>query len=506
MIYTDKEKLKKFGTKNRIWQGIPGIEITKCGRIFSTFYSGGSDEEFGNYVVLLKSDDGINFSEPIAAVYKENTRCFDECIWIDPKGRLWLIWSVMPNNAVYGVICDNPDADELEWGDEFLIGYDVMLNKPIVLSTGEWLFPISVWGERVWTWMPERRTSQTELGAFAYRTTDEGKTFKKLGGVINPDHSYDEHMMIELKDYRIMMLTRTMHGIGLSYSYDRGETWTAPEDSNLGGANARFHLCRLKSGNILLIINGENRKGLTVMLSDDECKTWKHKFVIDEREQVSYPDAAEDDNGYIYITYDRERGCGAKSLEIASRSAREILYAKITEDDIAEGKIVSKDSKLKCIISKLGKYEGEEYSFKDKPRLKELVQYFSKGSRKETLDKIFNYFYRELRPNLTKEEFNHLDDLMDSLSDDASKTKTTAEITALLYNAEKGDKAELVDSVKEIIESNLPNKLTEKEIADKMGISRYYLCYRFKALTGISLEKYSDVLKNIKSRLDLKND
>lgn len=96
MLYTDKEKLKKFGTKNRIWQGIPGIEITKRGRIFSAFYTGGSDEEPGNYIVLLKSDDEINFSEPIAAVYKENSRCFDECIWIDPKGRLWLIWSVMP--------------------------------------------------------------------------------------------------------------------------------------------------------------------------------------------------------------------------------------------------------------------------------------------------------------------------------------------------------------------------------------------------------------------------
>ena len=64
--------------------------------LYLTSYSGGSDEETGNYIVLLKSDDEINFSEPIAAVYKEYSRCFDECIWIDPKGRLWLIWSVMP--------------------------------------------------------------------------------------------------------------------------------------------------------------------------------------------------------------------------------------------------------------------------------------------------------------------------------------------------------------------------------------------------------------------------
>ena len=151
MLITDKNELKKYQADQRLWQGIPGIEVTKKGRIFSTFYSGGCDEETGNYVVLLKSDNGIEFSEPIAVVYKENYRCYDACIWIDPLDRLWLIWSIMPDNGVYAVICDDPDAKELVWGKEFLIGYDVMMNKPTVLSTGEWLFPIAVWGERVWS-------------------------------------------------------------------------------------------------------------------------------------------------------------------------------------------------------------------------------------------------------------------------------------------------------------------------------------------------------------------
>lgn len=496
MLCTDKEKLKKFGAKNRIWQGIPGIEITKRGKIFSTFYSGGSDEEMGNYVVLLKSDDGINFSEPIAAVYKENSRCFDECIWIDPKGRLWLIWSVMPNHAVYGVICDNPDADELEWGEEFLIGHDVMLNKPIVLSTGEWLFPISVWGERVLSWMPERRTKQNEHGAFAYRTTDEGKTFEKLGGVIHPDHSYDEHMLIELKDYRIMMLTRTMHGTGIAYSYDRGKTWSKPNNADFGGADARFHIRRLKSGNILLAENGENRKGLTVMISDDECKTWKHKFLIDERERVSYPDVTEDDNGNIYITYDRDRGCGLRSLKSACESAREILYAKITEADIEAGKIVDEGSALKRIISKLGEYEGEEYSFEDKPRIKEIASYFATGNKNEILKKVFEYFYPEQGPALTADGHKILDNLADELDRGENKEQIVYKITRLLYNAETVDKTDVADLTRKVILKNLPNKLSEEKIAEALGVSRYYLHYRFKRQTGITVEKYIDVLMN----------
>ena len=54
MFITEKSQLKKFSTPYRLWQGIPGIEVTKKGRIFSTFYSGGTKEEVNNFVVLLK--------------------------------------------------------------------------------------------------------------------------------------------------------------------------------------------------------------------------------------------------------------------------------------------------------------------------------------------------------------------------------------------------------------------------------------------------------------------
>ena len=75
MFITEENSLKKYGTPYRLWQGIPGIEVTKKGRIFSTFYSGGIKEEVNNFVVLLKSDDGIYFGEPIAVVFEEGYRC-----------------------------------------------------------------------------------------------------------------------------------------------------------------------------------------------------------------------------------------------------------------------------------------------------------------------------------------------------------------------------------------------------------------------------------------------
>ena len=97
MLITDKELLKQYTTENRIWQGIPSIETTKKGRIFLTFYSGGTRENYGNYVMLIKSDDdGKTFSEPIAVAYKDaDHRCYDPVLWIDPLGRLWFIWAMV---------------------------------------------------------------------------------------------------------------------------------------------------------------------------------------------------------------------------------------------------------------------------------------------------------------------------------------------------------------------------------------------------------------------------
>ncbi|MBQ2686960.1 MAG: exo-alpha-sialidase [Clostridia bacterium] len=355
MLVRDKNELKKYEHDDRIWQGIPSIEVTKKGRIFSTFYTGGTTEpQIYNYSLLVYSDDGKNFTEPVAVARDDDHRCYDPTVWIDPLGRLWFVWSIMPDNAVYAAICDDPDADEIVFGEEFRIGNDIMLNKPTVLSSGEWLFPIAVWNKGV---AVGRLTDSWDdmRGSFVYRTTDNGKTFEKLGRSEVENRLYDEHMVLELNDKRLMMLVRTTYGIGISYSDDKGLTWSEGEDSKLGGPCSRFHITRLKSGRVLLVnhYNFKGRNNLYALLSDDDCKSWKYKLLIDERSNVSYPDAKEAEDGYIYITYDRERGAFYRSIDDVDGAAREILYAKITEDDIIAGELVSMESSLRNIISKL---------------------------------------------------------------------------------------------------------------------------------------------------------
>ena len=368
MLITDKNALEFYSIDKRIWQGIPSIEVTRGGRIFLTYYSGGIKEDIGNYCILSKSDDGEHF-EDVAITYLEEHRCYDPCLWIDPVGRLWFTWGIAPEHAVWATVCDDPDADELVWSEPKIIGQEVMMNKPVVLSSGEWLFPIAVWdltanagGTNGVADASGKQSEQSERLAFVYRSVDNGETFERLGGSNVPQRSFDEHMVLETQDGRLAMYVRTKYGIGVSYSSDKGLTWTKGEDSGLGGPCSRFYIHRLKSGRVLLInhFGYTGRSHLTAMLSEDDGKTWPYKLLLDERANVSYPDATENEDGYIYITYDRERGAFLNSLDKAYASAREVLVAKITEEDMIAGELTSEQGYLKKVAVKLGKYAFED--------------------------------------------------------------------------------------------------------------------------------------------------
>ena len=354
-LIVDKEKLVEYASDKRYWQGIPAVEVTKRGRIFSAWYSGQHTEQLGNYCILAMSDDdGVTFTEPIAAAFADmEHRCYDPCLWIDPRGRLWFIWAQGPDHSVWASVCADPDADVLEWTKPKVIGCDVMMNKPIVTQDNRWLFPIAVWRRELTAGIDMKGSAETDRRSFVYESTDEGESFRRIGGSAVPDRWYDEHMVVEKKDGSLWMLVRAQCGIGQSFSYDGGKTWEGDGDSGLGGPNSRFCIRRLPSGNLLLInhVGFTGRSHLTALISRDDGATWEGGLLLDARKDVSYPDAAFHD-GYIYIVYDHERGAAYKGVDYANH-AREILMAKVTEEDILAGKLVSEGPRLQGVVNKL---------------------------------------------------------------------------------------------------------------------------------------------------------
>lgn len=519
MFITDKEILKEFYSGNRVWQLVPGIERTPGGRLFCTFYSGRATETLGNYCVILQSDDdGQTWTEPIFGAYDgQMNRCFDPVLWLDPLGRLWFTWAAGHRYGVYGVICDDPDAEELVWSDEFYIGEGVMMNKPTVLSTGEWLFPIALWdywftadtfNQIKWygdLFLEEYLEKQEAYsGANVYKTVDSGKTIRLVGGNRKiQSRSHDEHMIYEKKNGVLVMLTRTNYGISKSYSYDKGTTWTIAENSGIAGPASRFCVRRLKSGRLLLInhYNFKGRNNLTAFLSEDDGETWPYKLLLDERDQVSYPDMTEGEDGYLYIVYDRERGGYYNTLEETVSCAREILLAKVNEKDIMEGALCSEGSFLKRIVSKLKEYTGKQDFFTGYPPVIEPQEFVDKVMTYENPDKILEalyvYYPIDFR-NLNGADIHKIDELIGnvklSIHSESELRTCLMSLTEFISDfrlIRDGTRGETyVSSLLDYIQDSIAQNMDLKWFAEKNGISVYYLSYIFKKKIGMSVQEY----------------
>ena len=336
----------RYGDEVRCFQGIPGVERTKGGRLFYCFYTGTQDEGSGNYVLLLQSDtDGETWKTVLAVeAPTEMTRTFDPCLWIDDLGRLWLFYAQSytwfdGRVGVWAAVCTEPDADTLRFAEPRRIANGIMMNKPIVTDRGSWLLCCAVWEgfSSEYNHLPAERFSNV------YCSADKGETFALIGHADYADRWIDEPMMVQLSDGRLWMLIRARHGIGQAFSEDGGFTWSAAEDSELGGPCSRFCLRKLKSGNLLLVNHHDfkGRNNLKAMLSRDDGKTWEGYLMIDERADVSYPDVTEDDSGRIYIAYDWKR-----------YHEKELYLAVVTEEDILAGQIVKETSCLRKLVNK----------------------------------------------------------------------------------------------------------------------------------------------------------
>lgn len=356
----------KYQDSHRKWQGIASIERTPHGRLYANWYTGMETETGGNFVVVSTSDDEGDHWRSVEIVVEHNdpeVRCYDPCLWTDPHGRLWLTWSQSRGffdgrAGVWAAISENPDDETPTWSAPRRIGNGIMMNKPIVTTEGEWLFPCAIWSDHPPT--EEHPEVEAERYSNVYVSTDEGQTFSYRGGADVPNRQFDEHMIVEKRDGTLWMLVRCYDGIGEAFSTDGGHTWSQERKSHIEGPCSRFHIRRLKSGRLLLINHhgyGESlsreeieaqgnvkvwkgRSHLTALLSEDDGATWPYTLLLDERDDVSYPDATEGEDGRLYVIYDWQR-----------MTERKIYMARFTERDILLGELADENSRLQMLVN-----------------------------------------------------------------------------------------------------------------------------------------------------------
>jgi len=317
----------------RHWQGIPSIEIYGQKHLVASWYSGAFGEGAGNYVTVADSKDGglsWNKNTLIVAPPDSSYRAFDPSLWKDNNGELHLFWSQSKGlwdgkGGVWTALLSFNKNDKIQFSKPEPLTNGVMINKPVYSSRtkSQIIMPITVWNEKP----TDPRTSAVFVAFSRYSDASRKFTFTSRTVTIPLDNNireYDEPQIVALNNGKYLCLLRTKKGVFYSKS-DNATTWSKPTPFTAVAPNAvsRFHIQRLTSGNILLILNASHiRDNLKAYLSQDDGETWSHSLLIDSRANVSYPDACEGPNQQLYIIYDRNR-----------QSDKEIILARFNEKD-----------------------------------------------------------------------------------------------------------------------------------------------------------------------------
>lgn len=213
--------------------------------------------------------------------------------WDTPIGMFYLVKNGKDSLNVFLRI-SNDEAET--FGEPIKLnqraGYHVMNNDRVTrLSSGRLLAPVAY---------TENIQRSNHFVSFCLLSDDGGKTWRRgRGSVDQPQRGAMEPDVVELNDGRVMMITRTQLGhIAAAHSSDGGDTWGEPFALNVTAPEAPATIGRLPStGDLLLIWNntfaagkdhGGRRTPLTVAVSSNEGKTWRHVRDLETRTDRTY--------------------------------------------------------------------------------------------------------------------------------------------------------------------------------------------------------------------------
>jgi hypothetical protein len=175
-----------------------------------------------------------------------------------------------------------------------------------VISKGRIVSPVFVWLSS----LPGGESEDTDNStcySWTYTSDDDGATWKASASELlvrrnkgrDGYYSFEEPCVEELHDGRLIMLGRTELGRQfVSYSKDRGVSWSEPQPAPLASAYAPALLARLPKSKDLLVIwnqvspqeilSGLHRHRLSCAISSDDGQTWKHFRNLESRDATTH--------------------------------------------------------------------------------------------------------------------------------------------------------------------------------------------------------------------------
>jgi hypothetical protein len=191
-------------------------------------------------------------------------------------------------------------------------------------------------------------------------TADRGRSWSRIGGVAEPrlaERLPDMRTLLPRRDRSLWRVAGGEAGLVEYTSRDGGRSWRQEREPRLRHGRTGFHLSRLpRSSRLLWIRHGDlaectdEAARLTAFLSGDDGASWSGGLLVDERLDVSGPDAVQSADGMLYVVYDFSRW-----------GQQQVLLAMLQERDIEAGRLVSRESRLRIPVCASRRAETARY-------------------------------------------------------------------------------------------------------------------------------------------------
>lgn len=323
--------------------------------VYTHFTGGGSDHAAGHLAGRFSSDGGRSWTAEDVLIVPQSGGFNDMSVSLLrlQNGNIALFYarknSLLDCRPVMRI-----SADEAKTWSEPVecitdeIGYYVLNNDRVIqLADGRLIMAVALhntadYAEPNW-----------KGHVMCYLSDDDGATWRRNTSVLAPSKADGSRLvaqepgLVELKDGRLMMFIRSDAGSQLiSYSEDRGETWTEAQSSEIISPVSPATIERIPTtGDLLMAWNNHRevdealkskRTPYAVAISKDEGKTWSNIRTLEDDVNGWYCYTAMDFiDGHVLLGHcagDRRRG--GLNLTQVTRFPIDWLYAEVKSDEV----------------------------------------------------------------------------------------------------------------------------------------------------------------------------
>lgn len=278
---------------------------------------GGTSEGSPDVAIWGSRRTSGQWSAPFRLVREPDVASWNPVLFHSADGKLWLYYKFGPSVRQWtgARLASNDDGRTWSPPEHLPAGLlGPIKDKPLVLRDGAIVSGSSV-------------ESYTSWAVWIERSTDNGKTWTKIGPITVPsapaqtqhpglpEQGHLEQVsgiiqpaIVPMGDRHLRLYARSTSDIGricVADSLDDGLSWSQAHPISLPNPNSGIDAVGLRDGRVVLVYNNttSGRTPLNLAISSDGDHFQPLATLEDQPGEYSYPAIIQGTNGHLYITY-----------------------------------------------------------------------------------------------------------------------------------------------------------------------------------------------------------